>query len=68
MHDERAILGALLEVHPGPMSRPELAAMLGVAIRARDAVGALVRDELANLGGDMVYDSRAAVRADQLRI
>ena len=34
---QRVVLGALLEAHPGPLSRNELAAMLGDPISARDA-------------------------------
>jgi hypothetical protein len=67
--DERAqriVFGALLEAHPGPLSRSELATMLRDPVAATDAVDALVRDGVANLAGEMVFASRAATRADQL--
>jgi hypothetical protein len=65
---QRVVLGALLEAHPGPLSRNELAAMLGDPISAHDAVDALARDGLANTADELVFASRAAVRADQLGI
>lgn len=63
---QRIVFGALLESHPGPLSRGELATRLADPIAATDAVDALARDGVANLAGDMVFASRAAVRADQL--
>jgi chromosome segregation and condensation protein ScpB len=65
---QRVVLGALLEAHRGPLSRSELAAMLGDPISAHDAVDALARDGLANTADELVLASRAAVRADQLGI
>jgi hypothetical protein len=65
---QRITFGALLEAHPGPLSRAELATMLGDPIAAADAVGALQRDGVANVAGELVYASRAAVTADQLGI
>jgi hypothetical protein len=66
---QRITFGALLEAHPGPLSRSELATMLGGdPIAVADAVGALQRDGVANVEGSLVFASRAAVRADQLSI
>lgn len=67
--DERAqriVFGALLEADPGALSRSELATMLGDPVAATDAVDALVRDGVANHAGEMVFASRAAIRADRL--
>jgi hypothetical protein len=63
---QRVVFGALLESHPGPLSRTEIARLLADPIAATDAVDALARDGVANLADDMVFASRAAVRADQL--
>jgi chromosome segregation and condensation protein ScpB len=65
---ERAALGALLDAHPGPLSRAELARLLGDPVAAHDALAALVRDGVANACGDLAWASRAAVRADALRL
>src|SRR4051794_37411170 len=65
---ERAVWGALLEAHPGPLTQAELARMFGDRVAVQDAVAALVRDGLANQAGELVFASRAAVRADQLRL
>jgi hypothetical protein len=65
---QRVVFGALLEAHPGPLSRGELAAILGDPIAARDAVDALVRDGVANIADELVFASRPAVRTDQLGI
>lgn len=65
---ERAIFGALLDAHPGQLSRSELATLLRDPIAATDAVDALVRDGVANIADDLVFASRPAVRADQLRL
>ena len=65
---ERAALGALLEAHPGPLSAHELAAILGDEIAAADALAALRRDGLANVAEGLAFASRAAVRADVLRL
>lgn len=65
---QRAVLGALLEAHPGPLTRPELARLLGDEIATADAIAALDRDGVANVSGDLVFASRAAVRADALRL
>jgi hypothetical protein len=63
---QRAILTALLEAHPGPLSRTELAAMLGDPIDAEDAIAALLRDGVANRAGDLLFASLAAIRVDEL--
>ena len=65
---QRAALGALLEAHPGPLSEHELASILGDEIAAADTLAALKRDGLANVAGQLVFASRAAVRADALRL
>ena len=65
---ERVVLGALLEAHPGGLSRTELARLLGDRVAAADAVAALIRDGVANAAGKVVFASRAAVRTDQLQI
>jgi hypothetical protein len=65
---ERVVFGALLEAHPGPLSRAEVATLLGDRITAADAVSGLQRDGLANVEGTLVFASRAAVRADQLTL
>jgi hypothetical protein len=65
---ESGIMGALPEAHPGPLSRVEIASMLGDRLVAADAVGALQRDGVANVEGSLVFASRAAVRADQRSI
>lgn len=65
---QRIIFGALLEIHPGHLSRSELSTLLGDQIAAHDAVGTLERDGVANVEGSLVFASRAAVRADQLGI
>ena len=65
---ERVAFGALLDVSPGPLSVTELAALLGSPIDAADAVANLLRDGLANRADDLVFASRAAVRADELAI
>ena len=65
---QRIVFGALLEAHPGPLSLSELVTMLHDSVAACDAVGALRRDGVANVAGDLVFASRAAVRADALGI
>jgi hypothetical protein len=65
---ERAVWSALLDAHPGPLSRAELHRMIGDAVRVDDAVAALIRDGLANESGELLFASRAGVRADQLRL
>ncbi len=64
---QRVVLGALLEAHPGPLSRAELATMLNDAIAAADAIDALLRDGVANRAEELVFASHAAIRTDQLR-
>jgi hypothetical protein len=68
MNHERTVLGALLEAHPAPLSYAELVTMLGDGLAVHDAIGALQRDGLANVTGDLVFASRAAVRGDELAI
>jgi hypothetical protein len=65
---ERVMLGALLEAHPGGLSRAELARLIANRVAAEDAIATLVRDGVANTGGELVFASRAAVRTDQLQI
>ena len=66
--NERVAFGALLESHPAPLSRTELAAILGDPIGAEDALSGLQRDGLALVEGALAFASRAAVRADALRL
>lgn len=63
---ERGVIGALLEAHPGPRSRSEIATILGDPIAAHDAVEALHRDGEVNVEGSLVFADRAAVRTGQL--
>jgi hypothetical protein len=65
---ERVVFEALLEDHPGPFSRAEVATLLGDRIAAADAVSGRQRDGLADVEGSLVFASRAAVRADQLTL
>ena len=65
---ERVVIGALLEAHPGGLSRAELARLVANRVAAEDAVATLVRDGVANVAGELVFASRAAVRTDQLQI
>jgi hypothetical protein len=65
---DRAAFGALLEAHPAPLSRLELSTQLGSPVGAADAISSLVRDGLANVAGELVFASRAAIRADSLRL
>jgi hypothetical protein len=51
---QHAIFGPLVEAHPGPVSRMELATMLGDQVAARDGVEALRSDGVANVAGDLV--------------
>jgi hypothetical protein len=52
---QRVDCGALLESHPAPLSRGELARLLADPIAATDAVDALAREGVVNLAGDMVF-------------
>jgi hypothetical protein len=61
---ERVVFGALIDAYPGPLSVDELARLLGSPIHAKDAIGGLVRDGVANQAADLVFASRA----DQLSI
>jgi hypothetical protein len=65
---QRILLAALLDAHPGPLSRSELATLLDDRVAAEDAVDRLRVDGVANVEGNLVFASRAAVRADQLGI
>jgi hypothetical protein len=67
-HDlaQRAVLGALLAVHPRMLGIDELVSQLADVPRARDALRILIDDGLATRLGDRVGCSRAAVRFDAL--
>jgi hypothetical protein len=64
---QRAILGALLAVHPRLLDLDELDSGLGDVPRPREALRVLVGDGLVTQLGDRVGVSRAAVRFDALR-
>ena len=63
---QRAVLAALLKVHPRLLGVDELLERVTHVTRAREALRVLVDDGLATRLGDRVGFSRAAVRFDAL--
>ena len=63
---QRAVLAALLKVHPRLLGVDELLERVSHVARAREALRVLVDDGLATRLGDRVGLSRAAVRFDAL--
>ncbi len=63
---QRAVLAALLKVHPRLLGVDELLERVTHVTRAREALRVLVDDGLATRLGDRVGLSRAAVRFDAL--
>jgi hypothetical protein len=63
---QRAVLAALLKVHPRLLGVDELLERVPHVTRAREALRVLVDDGLATRLGDRVGLSRAAVRFDAL--
>jgi hypothetical protein len=63
---QRAVLAALLKVHPRLLGVDELLERVSHVTRAREALRVLVDDGLATRLGDRVGLSRAAVRFDAL--
>ena len=63
---QRAVLAALLKVHPRLLGVDELLDCVSHVTRAREALRVLVDDGLATRLGDRVGLSRAAVRFDAL--
>ena len=63
---QRAVLGAILEVHPRLIDVAQLEAKLSGVPRVPEALRVLVGDGLATQLGDRVGATRAAVRFDAL--
>ena len=64
---QRAVLSALLAVHPRMVDGDELVTRLPDVPRVREALRVLIDDGLATRLGDRIGVSRAAVRFDALR-